>query len=113
MGLRPCPCPWAGDPTPLDPAGQHRTLTHHFHGNPQRLWADLLCSRLLSLCPVFVVLCPLQSPPPRMDTHFSWRGCPGDCPISCFVTMMLCQMCFPSQLPGFFSSFPVPERTTL
>lgn len=48
-----------------------------------------------------------------MDTHFSWRGCPGDRPISCFVTTMLCQMCFPSQLPGFFSSFPVPERTTL
>lgn len=34
VGLRPRPCPWAGDPTPLGRVGQRGTLTHHFHGNP-------------------------------------------------------------------------------
>lgn len=56
------PAPGLGTSPPWAGQGSGGTLTYHFHGNPQRRWADLLCSGLLSLGPVFMVPCPLQPP---------------------------------------------------
>lgn len=37
------PAPGLGTPPPSHhPEEQQRTLTHHFHGNPQQQWADWL-----------------------------------------------------------------------
>lgn len=47
---------------------------------------------------------PSSPPPPRAQGHtFLMEGCRGDHRVSCFVTVTLCQTCFPCPLPGVFS----------
>lgn len=104
LGLRPLPHPWAVDPTlSLDLMGQNQKRAHSFHGNQQRLLANVQCSRSSPLSCCFH--CPVApSGPLRLHAHFSlsgavvWCGC-----VFCFVIVILYQAYFSFSTSSAFS----------